>query len=144
MTACFSLMLGFEAPLDIAFDAALIRNTDISWASVNSSKPDRDTPFSLLIHSTNAWAQEHIDEDRSKVLDHLCKTTSDILNIDVTQATHKDLHGWRYANISKQNHPPMIDKNLHIAACGDWCIQGRIEAAFSSALALHNALKHHL
>ena len=34
-----------------------------------------------------------------------------------------------------------IDKESKLAACGDWCLGGRVEGAFTSALRLANALK---
>ena len=137
MKGCFSLMLGFETPLALEFDAALVRGRDISWISVNSSKPGRDEAFCLLIHSTNKWADEHIEDDRNEVLEYLCSETSRTISHDVTKATHKAIHGWRYANIEKQEDPSyFIDIDQKLGACGDWCIQGRIEAAFTSGLGL--------
>lgn len=51
------------------------------------------------------------------------------------KAEHIDLHRWRYANIHKQSgEPALIDMNHRLAAIGDWCIQGRIESAFFSAM----------
>ncbi len=41
MQGCFALMLGFEEPPHLPWQAALVHNADISWVSVNSSKPDR-------------------------------------------------------------------------------------------------------
>lgn len=133
MQGCFSLMLGFKEPLSIGFDAALVKNENISWISVNSSKPDRNKEFSLLIHSTNNWADQHIDDDRQQVLEYLCNHSSEIVGHDLTKAIHKDIHGWRYANIGKQRgNKFLINKETNIAMCGDWFIQGRIEAAFIS------------
>jgi len=68
MRGCFSLMLGFEQALPLKFDAALVHGEDISWISVNSSKPARNEPFCLLVHSTNQWADEHIDDNWDQVM----------------------------------------------------------------------------
>ena len=133
MNACFSLMLGFDQPLPLDFDVAHVSGADISWVSVNSSKPDRPDHYCLLIHSTNAWADEHLLSDREDVLRHLCEQTNRILGHDVSGAVYKDLHGWHFANIEKQAGPThYIDPEAQIAACGDWCIRGRIESAFLS------------
>lgn len=141
MAACFSLMLGFQEPLPIAFDAALVRNADISWISVNSSKPGRNSPFCLLVHSSNQWADQHIDDNREDVMIHLKNHTSEILGHDVNTAHHQAIHGWRYANITKQTgETHYIDKAQHIGVCGDWLIQGRVEAAFTSGFDLANTI----
>lgn len=135
MLPCFSLMLGYREPLDLDFDVALIGHADISWISVNASKPEREDPYTLLIHSTNRYAQAHIDDAREKVLQHLLAVASQVTGHALDQADHIDLHGWRYANLPKQNRlQSYIDPANKLAACGDWCLQGRIEAAFLSAV----------
>jgi predicted NAD/FAD-dependent oxidoreductase len=141
MKACFSLMLGFEHPLAVDFDAAFVKGEDISWISVNSSKPNRNEAFCLLVNSTNQWAEEHIDDDRDDVVHYLCEQVSAIIGHDVTRASHKAIQGWRYANIEEQaNEPYYIDANQQLAVCGDWCIEGRVEAAFISGFQLANQL----
>lgn len=134
MLACFSLMLGFDKPLEMEFDVALVKNMDISWISVNSTKPQRGDKFTLLVHSTNKWAERHIDDDKEQVIKYLCDQTSKTIGHDVSTASHIDVHGWRYANIGKQKYDAnLIDKNMKLAACGDWLIRGRIESAFEAA-----------
>lgn len=141
MEGCFSLMLGFDSPLPLEFDAALVKGRDIRWISVNSSKPKRTDAFSMLVHSTNNWADKHIDNDRNMVLDHLCNETSEIIGYDVSQAAHKTVHGWRYANIEEQvGDTHIFDKEQQIGVCGDWFIQGRVEAAFTSGFELAHKL----
>ncbi|MEM7046735.1 MAG: FAD-dependent oxidoreductase [Pseudomonadota bacterium] len=142
MRACFSLMLGFDTPLSLEFDAALVREMDISWISANSSKPGRKNPFCLLVHSTNRWAQLHIDQNREEVMAYLLAETSRIIGPNVHKARHKAVHGWRYANIDKQEGPTChTDLAQNLIACGDWCLHGRIEAAFLSGLAAAQTIK---
>ena len=136
------LMLGFEHPLDLPFEAALVKNANISWMSVNNTKPGRPKSYSLLVHSTNQWANQHINEDKQAVLKELIKVTSSIIERDASQASHQVIHRWRFANIAKQVPKPILmDAQHNLAACGDWCIQGRVEAAFTSATSLAQALK---
>lgn len=127
MDACYSLMLGFDKSLPVNFDAALVHGVDISWISVNNSKPQRGQPFTLLVHSTNQWANEHLEDDPQMVMQHLIEQVSNIIGHDASIAAHKAIHKWRYANCKKQQGEKyFIDDNQKIAACGDWCIQGRI------------------
>ena len=141
MTGCFSLMLGFQKTYDIKFDAALIRGRDISWVSVNSSKPQRNQPFSLLVHSTNSWADKNINERKNYIIEHMCKEVNETLGFDVTIANHQDLHTWRFANAKKRYEEKyLIDKEKCIAVCGDWLIQGNVEAAFTSGNELANQI----
>ena len=141
MQGCFSLMLGFEQPLALEFDAALVRGEDISWVSVNSSKPGRATPFCLLIHSTNNWADANFEQDREFVLDYLCQQSSAVLGHDLSKAQHKAVHGWRFANLKKSAGPShWLDSEQRVGVCGDWFIQGRVEAAFTSGAELAQEL----
>lgn len=141
MRACFALMLGFEDRLPFDWDAAHIGNADISWMSVNSAKPGRDTAPSLLVHSTNAWADAHIEDDPDAVTAHLIAAASRVTGHDLSGGQHVALHRWRYANLPKRDGPPaLIDPANRLAACGDWCVHGRVEAAFTSAMALADEL----
>lgn len=142
MRGCFSLMLGFGDALPIEFDAALVRERDISWISLNSSKPGRPEACSLLVHSTNLWADAHIEDDRDWVTDYLCDQTSEVIGYDVHSAQHKAVHGWRYANIGRQTGAThFLHADQRVGLCGDWLVQGRVEAAFKSGRALADSLK---
>jgi predicted NAD/FAD-dependent oxidoreductase len=142
MRACFALMLGFDVPLPFDWDAAHVGEADISWMSVNSAKPERDTAPSLLVHSTNAWADAHANDDHDAVKAHLLSEASRISGHDLSGASHIAVHRWLYANLPKREGPAaLIDPSTQLAACGDWCIQGRVEAAFTSAMALATELR---
>ncbi len=135
MTACYSLMLGFKEALPLEWDAALVKETDISWVCNNHSKPGRASHYSLLIHSTNQWAEENIELDNEAVTKFLIQETSAVIEQDVSVAEHIDMHRWRYANIQKQyGDRSFIDNSNRLAAIGDWCIKGRVESAFLSGL----------
>jgi renalase len=57
-------------------------------------------------------------------------------------ADYKSVHGWRYANNAKrENCHIFIDPDIKLAACGDWCLGGRVEGAFTSAYNLVNTMK---
>ena len=141
MVGCFALMLGFADAIDLPWDAALVRNGDISWISVNSSKPGRGPAFSMVVHSTNAWADAHMENDIDLVHGHMLDEASLVTGLELRTATHREVHRWRYANIGKQSGPTyVVDDANRIAACGDWCVRGRIEAAFSSANDLADGL----
>lgn len=142
MRGCFALMLGFAEELDLPWQAALVHSADISWVSVNSSKPGRSDPFSLVIHSTNAWADAHIDDDPDRILEHLMNEASAVVGKEVMAADHRQVHRWRYANVAKQTGPAFsTDDERRLAICGDWLVHGRIEAAFTSAHGLGQQLE---
>ena len=133
MSGCYSLMLGYRHAVNLPFDAALVKNANISWISVNSSKPNRKN-FSLLVQSTNRWAEQNMNTDLAKVQEELFEFTSEILGFNAKSADYIETKRWRFANSIQQTEQPFfLDKSNQVASCGDWCIRGRIEAAFLSA-----------
>ncbi|MDF1683245.1 MAG: FAD-dependent oxidoreductase [Legionellaceae bacterium] len=143
MLACFSLMLGFEQSFPIEFETAHVTDSDVSWIAVNSSKPKRSNPFTLMVHSSEEYAEAHIDDDREQVMQHLIAETCSIIECDVSKAAYKTIHGWRYANNAdkKQKKPIFLDRDHKLAVCGDWCLGGRVENAFTSANELAQTMK---
>lgn len=134
VSACYSLMLGFDQSIALGFDMALVKQQDISWISVNSSKPGRETRQSILVHSTNTWANEHLEAEQDNVMQYLLEVTSDTLNYNCKKADFTGLHRWRYANSSRHEGELFyIDYEKRIGICGDGFIQGRVESAFISA-----------
>lgn len=141
MRGCFALMLGFRAAIELDWQAALVRNADISWVAVNSSKPGRKPPFTLVVHSTNAWADAHMDDAIDSVLEHMLDEAASITGANLRLAEHRQVHRWRYANIDRQSGPSFfLDEKRKLAACGDWCIHGRVEAAFTSSSELAESI----
>lgn len=96
-----------------------------------------------MVHSSKEYAETHIDDDHKKVMQHLVTETNKIIGHDVRSADYKTIRGWRYANNAqrKRNNAIFLDHGLKLAACGDWCVGGRAEGAFTSAYNLTNQMK---
>ena len=142
MLGCCALMLGFETPPALEWQAALVRDADISWISVNSSKPGRADNPTIVVHSTNRWADANVDLDSARVIAHMCAELGRVTGIDASSAVHRDLHRWRFANADRRSGNTFsVDPERRVAACGDWFVRGRVEAAFTSAHDLVGALR---
>lgn len=51
------------------------------------------------------------------------------------------IHRWRYANVERPaGQSFLLDDVSRLAACGDWCIGERVEAAFLGPAALGDVL----
>ncbi|WP_137155098.1 FAD-dependent oxidoreductase [Rhizobium sp. FKL33] len=141
MSGCFTLMIGLDRqPL---LEAAAIRahHPVVGWIALNSSKPGREGPPCLVIHSRNDWADAHMDEDRNWIAHELLAGVAELTGENYSDAPHRDLHRWRYANVEKPLGAPfLIDAELGLAAAGDWCLGGRVECAFQSAQHLSRAV----
>lgn len=134
-SSCFALMLGFEQALQLNFDAAVVQNSPIAWIAAHSSKHQDTTVTSLLVHSDNQWATTRIDEPLMSIQAELLEALREILDADLVEPTHTDLHRWRYAKTeSCLDSGALVDPQLRLAACGDWCVSNRVEDAFTSGI----------
>ena len=142
---CLTLMLGYPEPLDLpAFMA--IEDETIAWIADNSSKPDRPLPrgesdmHCIVIHATPDWSRAHLDADMQDVIGQLYARHVGITGI-MDEPIHGDVHRWRYAQVTDPlGEPCIIDPARRLAACGDWCLGPRVEAAFDSGEAAAAAL----
>ncbi len=142
MLGCYALMLGFDVSPALPFDAALVREADISWISVNSSKPGRAAAPTIVVHATNRWAEANMELELDAVLAHMVAELTRVTGFAADAAVHKDVQRWRYANSPKATGAThFLDTDNHFAVSGDWWIRGRVESAFSSANGLLGALK---
>lgn len=141
MLPCFTLMLGFENDLDLDFDAALVKESIISWIALNNSKNDRPKSCALVVNSSNEWAKQNLEQDLEFVTEKILQNLAKIIHFDINDIKYKSLQRWRYANASLRNEEKsLFDPNLNLGICGDWLISGRVENAFLSGLDLFNKL----
>lgn len=144
-TPCLTLMLGYPEPLDLPAFMALEDET-IAWIADNSSKPDRPLPrgesdmHCVVIHATPEWSRAHLEADMQDVIGQLYARHVGITGI-MDEPVHGDAHRWRYAQVTDPlGEPCLIDPTRRLAACGDWCLGARVEAAFDSGEAAAAAL----
>ncbi len=134
MRSCFAVMLGFADPPPITHQVIHIKNADISWIALNSHKPGRANTHTVVIHSSEEYAEAHSNADHDKISKHLCSEVQRITGIALDSAIHTAVHLWRYANnATREPLPVFIDYDLQLASCGDWCCGGRVEGAFTSS-----------
>lgn len=137
MRGCFALMLGFDVPLDIDWQGAFVKDSPIGWIAFDSSKPVRDAGTSLLVQATGDWADAHLEDVPAEIETRLLEELQTFTGIEGGTAAHRDFHHWRFAGTAESaGEDFLIDPQNRLAACGDWCIKGRVEAAFKSADAL--------
>jgi len=130
----FTVMLGFAGPWGGEWDAMLMDNHPVSFASVNSTKPGRDNSItSIVVQSSNKWALKRVDKDKDEVMAELLSAFQQSSGMATGVAHHKVIHRWLYANVGTPAGKPFLaDESMGLYACGDWCLEGRVEAAFAS------------
>ena len=134
LSPCYSLMLGFSQPLKLGFEAAMVKNLGIEWIMVNSSKPGRSQMPTLVVQSSNQWAQDHIEDSDDQVIAQMMEDLESTLDNPLPQIVVQSLQRWRYSRVEQALEPDyLLDVENGLAGSGDWCVFGRVEGAFLSA-----------
>ncbi|MBS2034588.1 FAD-dependent oxidoreductase [bacterium] len=143
MLPCYAWMLGFGQAQGVHWQAAEVVDSPIRWMSWGNSRPGRPQHPTLLVHSSNQWALDHFLESSEEVEARLSEALMALTAIDSRSAEVRSLHRWRYATTLRDlGRSFLFEPSLGLAACGDWCLQGRVEGAFLSARRLAEAISN--
>jgi predicted NAD/FAD-dependent oxidoreductase len=133
------MMFGFQRKWDQSWIAAKINNSPLEWIAVNSTKPGRNADTTtLVVHSTNAWTEEHANDDLQQTELFLRTQLGQVLKINLEAPDYFSLHLWRYALRDKAHDdisrdPPYFDLKLQLASVGDWGTRSRVEDVWIEA-----------
>ncbi len=128
---CWALMLGYPGPVPGIADRIEPKDGPLAWVARNASKPGRGEGESIVVHATPAWSRTHLERDASAIPALLSVPLAG-LGLDIHAASHVAAHRWRYALVEKPAGPAFLSDPSGLYACGDWCLGGRVEAAFDS------------
>jgi predicted NAD/FAD-dependent oxidoreductase len=157
MAPCWAVMLGFETPpprtaLEIQFNLpawpdgiwATLSNTGdepISWAARENTRPGAAAaPPAFTFHFSATWSAAHLEDAPDDVI-------ATALEGGWAFGGHKPIyaaaHRWRYALAEAPLGEAFLwDEEAALGLCGDWCLGGRLEAAYLSGRALGIRLAH--
>jgi predicted NAD/FAD-dependent oxidoreductase len=136
MNPCWAALIGLEAPIDLDFTTARPQDGPLGWIARNSKKPGRCGGEAWVLHARHDWSAAHLEDQPEDVALRLLDAFAKLLQRSTLPAAHLCAHRWRYALAAVPvGEPCLFDAALGIAACGDWCLGGRVEAAFLSGRA---------
>ncbi len=134
---CWALMLAFDQPLDLDFDAAFVNAGALSWIARDGSKPGRPTGERWLVHAGAEFSRAHLEAAAEEVAPKLLQAFFDATGAAPVAPTGMSAHRWRYALADAPLHMgALADDARRIALGGDWCCGSRIEGAWLSGQAL--------
>lgn len=143
MAPCWALLLAFAEPLAVAgFAARTIETGPLRWIAHNTTKPGRAGRDSWTAHAAPDWSNANleapIDEVKARLLDAFRTATGR----PTADPLYLDVHRWRYAQVTRPlGRAAVFDVASGLGLAGDWCLGGRIEAAFLSGRALARAIR---
>lgn len=138
LAPCWALLLAFDPPLYLAgFDAKRLDGGPIAWIARNTSKPGRAGRDSWTVHASPEWSTTHLEEPAETVASLLLEAFFAATGARPVQPRHSEAHRWRYALVTEPvGEAALFDAKSGLGLCGDWCLDGKIEAAFLSGRAL--------
>lgn len=130
----------FPTRLDIAEDY-LPGGGILALAARNGSKAGRGDAESWVLHGAHDWSQAQLERDPDEAARELIAAFGQVTGSNVAPPVWQSVQAWRYAFVETPLGTPfLMGANRRIAACGDWCLGPRAEAAFLSGRAAAEAL----
>jgi len=142
MTPCWTAMIAFEKPIDAGAEACRWTAGSLSWAGCDSSKAGRETQAqSWVVHATSGWSREHLELDQQEAAQLLLREFAQAIDRPLPPPVHLEAHRWRHARVEQPlGLSCLVDEELAVGACGDWCTAPVVEAAYESGRTLAHSL----
>jgi predicted NAD/FAD-dependent oxidoreductase len=132
---CWAVMARFPSPVD---GPGVLRSktAPIAWAARESSRPGGLAGAETwTLHAGAAWSRTHLEDPPETVCAALLAEFRSMTG--APEADWSRAHRWRHALVETPvGQPSLWDSAARLGACGDWCLGGRIEAAFDSGASL--------
>lgn len=134
---CWALLVAATGPVPSLPDASGEDDGVLSWVARNGSKPGRAAlPETFTAHAGAAWSRENLERPTEDVRDRLLAALAKRAGPGL-EPIYAVVHRWRYALVETPAGRDFLwDAALGLGACGDWCLGGRVEAAFDSGHAM--------
>ncbi len=132
---CWAAMVELDAEADLD----LLRDSGpLAWATADASRPGRPPGRRWTIHATADWSRAHLETDPATAGQTLASVLGEILGV---RARLHAAHRWRFALVERAlGVDCLIDSQLGLRVAGDYCLGGRIEAAWLSGQAAAGSL----
>ncbi len=137
----WAVALGFSDPLDLPLDAVFVRHGPLDWIARDASKPGRGSAETWILQSTPGWANAHLASEPQTVIDELLSAMQTVVGKQLPTPTFQHAHRWLYARPAvASDWGALAAPAQGLYTCGDWCLGGRLEAAWLSGQRAAKAL----
>jgi predicted NAD/FAD-dependent oxidoreductase len=140
---CWALMLGFAGAVDGPEVIRAGDGAEISWLARENSRPGAAAaPVAYTVHAGADWSEAHLEDDPAAVKTALITGFARLSGVDAVPV-YARTHRWRYALAARPLGEAFLwDAAGRLGVCGDWCLAGRLEAAYLSGSGLGIRLTH--
>ncbi len=134
---CFALMVAANRAPKTASRMCINPDQNLAWIADDSAKPRRDTDGCWVAHATPDWSIRHLELDKAAIVGRLLPLLCKHIGREADDILHADVHRWRYARVSRALDQPYLRiKDGSFYAGGDWCLESRVEAAWTTGEAI--------
>ncbi len=141
MEPCIALMAHYPVSPNLSFDGAFVEDSPLSWIARNGSKPARGPDANWVLHGSSSWSAAHFERDASWQTEAMFDAFDEAVGRKLSRSAVTAIRCWRYARPT--NPLPdecLLDAEMLLGACGDWCGAPRVEGAYLSGLALAESI----
>lgn len=136
---CWTLMAAFATPVPGPDAGRPAGGGPLAWIARENGRPGqaREGPDRWVAHATPAWSRAWTGEDPEAAAAALLAAFAGAAGGAVPLPVHRDARRWRYALTEVPlGRAALWDGAARLGVCGDWCLGGRVEAAWDSGAAL--------
>jgi len=135
MAPCWTVMLAFEDE-PAGPDVVRPEGGPLSWIAREGSRPQALPKAAYTLQASAAWSAAQLEAPADMVVAALTAAFAEATGITAAPAA-AGAHRWRYALADAPLGEAFLwDAELRLGLCGDWCLAGRLEAAFLSGRGL--------
>ncbi len=137
MQPCLAVMIAFNQPLDVPFDAVFVHGSAVRWVARNNSKPQRGATECWTLHANARWSKANARTDDEQRIYLAVDSFFKSIGHRRIDPIHQRSCYWESAAVANPlNVGCLWDARLKIGMCGDWCQMSRIEGAALSGMAM--------
>jgi renalase len=136
LAPCWAVMLGFAGTL-AGPDIMRPDQNPLAFIARENSRPGRAAaPVAYTLHATPGWSTDHLEDPPEAVTTALIAAFAAATGITEPPA-YARAHRWRYALADRPlGQNCLWDQATRLGLAGDWCLDGKLEAAYLSGASL--------
>ncbi len=136
MASAWVVAAAFDSPVETSVDVYTSPQGPLARAVRNSSKPGRDrAPDTWVLHADAGWSARHLEQPPETVIAHLLVAFAELLECSLPAPFACHAHRWRYAQPEQPFNWGVLSAACGLHACGDWYLDGTVQAAWLSGRA---------
>lgn len=142
MKPCIAFMIRFNDERPFPWQVIEARDSFLDWIADESSRPERPDGAALTVHADPLWSEGRFKDDDAQLTAAVVDELTRLTGIDGNAFKVLAIKRWRYARVIQVAEAPcLLLPEQQLGVCGDFCVGGRVEAAFISALTLSRQLE---